>query len=240
MPTHFILVRPQMGENIGFCARAMANFGLRSLRIVAPRDGWPNEAANRPSAGALQDGHIDVQVFDTLEAAVADCHYVYATTARERALAKPVNGPREAAQASFQRQGRGLSTAILFGPERSGLSGDDIALANAIITFPVNPEFSSLNLGQAALLMAYELYQAQGDDEGELLPFVGHQDAPPANSQMIQHFLADLQARLDARGYFTPAERADVMKQNLQALFMRMDLTEQDVKSLFAVVKMLG
>ncbi len=238
MSVCFVLVNPQMGENIGFVARAMANFALQDLRIVNPRDGWPNVAANAASSGAFVEGGVQCQVFDTVQDAVSDCHLVLATTARERTQAKQVYGVREAAQNIFQRKQSGLKSAILFGAERSGLSNESISLAHGIITFPVNSQFSSLNLGQAALLVAYELFQSQ-DDEGELLPFVSHFGSPPAPHAMLAHFMQNLQNELVAKHYFMPADKAEIMQQNLQALIMRMDLTEADVKTLFAVVNSL-
>ncbi len=240
MSTHttFILVNPQMGENIGFVARAMGNFALCDLRLVAPRDGWPNPAADAASSDALSSGFVNVQVFNTLAEAVADCHIVLATTARERAQAKPVYGAGEAATMCRAHAQSGLRTAIVFGPERAGLSNADVSHAHGVITFPVNPEFSSLNLGQAALLMGYSLYTA-GQDEGALLPFVTDLGAPPAKHESIHSFITALTAMLEARNHFTPSHRAHMMQQNLQNLILRMELTEADVQTLFSVVKSL-
>ena len=154
-----VLVRPQLGENIGKAARAMLNFGLTELRLVAPRDGWPNPSAG-PSAAGADQVIADAKVYDTLADAVSDCAHVYATTVRKRGVTKPVHTPDQAARAITSEEGR---SAILFGPERSGLQTDDVALARAIITVPVNPEFGSLNLAQAVILCAYEWSKLAGD-----------------------------------------------------------------------------
>ena len=164
VPPVVVLVRPQLGENIGACARAMLNFGLTELRLVAPRDGWPNPDAG-PSAAGADAVLAEAQVHDSLAAAVADCTFIYATTVRHRGMTKPVVTPRAAATATRQRAGR---TAILFGAERSGLESDDVALAHAILTVPVNPAFKSLNLAQAVILTAYE-WHASGGDTPEII-----------------------------------------------------------------------
>lgn len=153
-----ILVNPQMGENIGAAARAMLNFGITGLRLVNPRDGWPSAQAEAMSVGALEK-MPPVQVFDSTEEALADCHYVYATTARPRDMTKPVFTAKGAARDMHERQAQGQKIGILFGAERSGLDNDDVALAHAVLTIPANPDFTSLNLGQGVLLVAYEWLQ---------------------------------------------------------------------------------
>ncbi|NRA31310.1 MAG: RNA methyltransferase, partial [Parvularculaceae bacterium] len=182
-----ILVRPQMGENIGAAARAMLNFGLDAMRLVAPRDGWPNPNAKAMAAGAgrVLDG---VRVFDTVAEATADCSYVLATTARQRGLFLPVMDAEESAQKISERTAQGERTAILFGGEASGLATDDVAHANAVLTLPVNPDFSSLNLAQAVLLCAYDWRQQQSI----ALPFDSPYAATPAPRESLDAMLEHL------------------------------------------------
>ena len=181
-----VLVEPQLGENIGTAARAMANFGLTRLRLVRPRDAWPNVHARRAASGAdmVLDG---AELFDTLEAAIADCSFVLATTARAHDQAKPVIGPPEAAVEMAPRRAAGESVAVLFGRERWGLENDEVGLADRIVTFPVNPAFASLNLAQAVLIVAYEWFKHASD---EALPFRMPQRSPPAGKEQLFAFFA--------------------------------------------------
>ena len=232
-----VLVRPQLAVNIGMCARAMANFGLDDLRLVNPKAGWPREDEYREVAYAAAAGaaHIldAVRVFETTEAAIADLHYVYATTARERGQAKPVLTPSAAmpqtAAASDQKRG------LLFGPERTGLDNDEVALADAILTFPANPAYSSLNLAQAVLLVGYEWFQAAHGDAPPA-PAVERRPSPPATREMTLAFFEYLEDKLDLAGFFKPEGKKPGMKRNLRNIFHRLELTEQDVRTLWGVV----
>lgn len=230
-----ILVDPQMGENIGAAARAMLNFGLTDLRIVRPRDGWPNERADAMAAGAFAQ-MPPVQVFDTTAAALADCHYILATTARPRDMVKPVFTPHGAAREMRAREQSGQKTAFLYGAERSGLTNDDIALAQGVITIPVNPEFSSLNLGMAVLLTAYEWNQA-----GVNLPprILNTGDAPPAPHDKLMELFSRLEAQLDKGGFFRDEGHRPVMVRNLRNLLLRTDMTEQEARTFHGIITAL-
>lgn len=202
-----ILVEPQLGENIGMVARAMANFGLSELRLVKPRDGWPSEKAR--SAASKADHVIDAtRVFETLEEAIADLNFVYATTARERYGFKPVRSPVVAAETLRQKFIAGERTGILFGRERFGLSNEEVALADEIVTFPVNPAFASLNIAQAVLLMSYEWMKSGMED----LTVTAFQpvEQRPATKEEVQGLFEHIEEALDARGYFRPlAKKAE-------------------------------
>ena len=227
-----VLVEPQLGQNIGTVARAMANFGLARLRLVRPRDGWPNIQAQRAAAGA--DAVLDgAQLFDTLEAAVADCHFVLATTARAHDQAKPVLAPEEAAREMVPRVAAGESVAVLFGRERWGLENDEVALADRIVTLPVNPAFASLNLAQAVLVIAYEYFKLAS---GGALPFRMPQRSPPAGKQQLFAFFASLEAELEKVEFFRPPEKRKTMTINLRNIFARMQPTQQDVQTLHGVI----
>ncbi len=231
-----ILVEPQLGENIGMVARAMANFGLSELRLVKPRDGWPNEKAK--AAASRADHVIDgVVVFETLQQAVADLQYVGATTARPRDNFKPVVGPVEAAQKLRTASRSALRTGLMFGRERFGLYNEEIALADEIVTFPVNPEFSSLNIAQAVLLMSYEWLKSGLERETDT-NFAGP-DLTPADKRHIHGFLEHLDAALSARGYFRPAAKKPKMLDNVRAVFTRPGFTEPEVKVLRGVLSSL-
>lgn len=230
----FVLIRPQMGENIGASARAMWNFGLDQMRVVAPRDGWPNPRAVALASGAgrVLDG---AQHFATTAEALHDRTHVYATTARPRDLTKPVMTPAEAMEDAKARSANGEKIAVLFGPERTGMENDDIARANTIISVPVNPEFPSLNLAQCVLLTAYEWRKVAGD---------GTQTAHPAQADVATH--AEIEAlsshyeeRLDAAGFFFPLTKAEGMKTNLRNLWSRMPLTRADVQMLHGVMRQM-
>ncbi|MBR0896264.1 TrmJ/YjtD family RNA methyltransferase [Bradyrhizobium tropiciagri] len=227
-----ILVEPQLGENIGMAARAMGNFALTRMRIVNPRDGWPNIAAERAAAGA---DHIigSVELFDTVEQAIADLTLVFATTARAHDQAKPVVGPEGAAREIVSHVASGGGAGILFGRERSGLTNDEVALANRIITFPVNPGFASLNLAQAVLLMGYEWFKLS---TAGALPFAMPERSEPASQHQMQAFFDNLVAELDKVEFLRPAEKRDTMLVNLRNIFTRMDPTKQDMHTLHGVV----
>jgi tRNA/rRNA methyltransferase len=227
-----VLVEPQLGENIGMAARAMGNFGLTRLRIVKPRDGWPNVAAQRAAAGA--DHILDkVELFATVEAAVADCSLLFATTARAHDQAKPVVGPEEAARQSVTEIATGGTAAILFGRERWGLNNEEVALANRIVTFPVNPGFASLNLAQAVLLMGYEWFKLSTENA---LPFTMPERSERASSHQMQAFFDNLIGELDKVEFLRPAEKRDTMLVNLRNIFTRMEPTKQDMHTLHGVV----
>ena len=228
-PPAIILVRPQLGENIGMAARAMLNCGLDELRIVAPRDGWPNPAARAAAAGA--DAVIDgARLFGNAAEAVADLQLVLATTARRRDVEKPVHGPREAARLL---RGSGARAGMLFGPERSGLDNDEIGLAAGIIEAPLNPAFPSLNLAQAVLLAAWEWRMA------------GPAPVPPppserASAKAFEGFWEHLDGALEDAGYYREPKLRPTVQRNLRALFARAGLTDQDVRTLRGVIARLS
>src|ERR1700722_17894748 len=227
-----VLVEPQLGQNIGTAARAMANFGLSRLRLVKPRDGWPDIQAVRAASGA--DAVLDgAQLFDTLEAAVADCQFVLATTARQHDQAKPVMGPQEAAREIAPRVAAGETVAVVFGRERWGLENDEVGLADRIVTFPVNPAFASLNLAQAVLVIAYEHFKLA---TGGALPFTTTQRSSPAGKQQVFAFFADLESELEKVEFFRPPEKRATMTINLRNIFTRMQPTSQDVQTLHGVI----
>ena len=231
-----ILVEPQLGENIGMVARAMANFGLGELRLVAPRDGWPSEKAR--AAASKADHVIDgVVVFDTLREAIADLNYVVATTARERDGFKTVLGPVEAGRKLRAYFGDGRKTGILFGRERFGLYNDEVALADEIVTFPVNPAFASLNIAQAVLLMSYEWMKSGLADETDTA-FRGP-DMPPAPREALLGLIDHLDGALSARGYFRPATKKPKMLDNLRAVLTRPGFSDAEIKVLRGVVASL-
>jgi len=227
-----ILCEPQLGENIGTAARAMANFGLWDLRIVNPRDGWPNE---RAVAAASRADHVieQVRVFDTLEAAISDLSLVLATTARRRDLQKPVYGPEEAAQRIVSHVSAGQGAGILFGREKWGLYNEEVSLADAIVTFPVEPAFASLNVAQAVLLMSYE-WRRQVDN-GEVLPFEGGRDLPAQREDLLGLF-GHLEETLDRTGFFKTDDKRPTMVNNLRAVFTRAALTSQEIRTLRGVI----
>jgi tRNA/rRNA methyltransferase len=227
-----VLVEPQLGENIGAAARAMANFGLARLRLVRPRQAWPNGKARMMAAGAdrILEG---AALFDTLEAAIADCNFVLATTARAHDQAKPVVGPAEAAAQMAPRIAAGATVAIVFGRERNGLENDEVALADCIITMPVNPAFASLNLAQAVVIVAYEWFKWAS---GEKLPFATPQKSAPAPKQQLLAFFATLERELEKVEFFRPPDKRDTMQINLRNIFARMQPTQQDIQTLHGVI----
>jgi tRNA/rRNA methyltransferase len=231
----FVLVRPQMGENIGAAARAMWNFGLDRMRVVAPRDGWPNQRAVAMASGAgrLLD---EAGLFADLPAALADCTYTYATTARPRGLTKPVFSPEAAMKDASLRVANGEKVAVIFGPERAGLENDDIAQANAIISVPVNPEFASLNLGQCVLLTAYEWRRQTTQIVHETVDMAKTEWASGLEvEKLAQHY----EERLQEAGFFFPEAKAEGMKINLRNLWSRMRLTRADVQMLHGVMRQM-
>jgi tRNA/rRNA methyltransferase len=226
-----VLVEPQLGENIGTAARAMANFGLTRLRLVRPRDAWPNVHARRAASGA--DAVLDgATLCESLPAALADCSFVLATTARAHDQAKPVIGPAEAAREMAPRIAAGETVAVVFGRERWGLMNDEVGLADRIVTFPVNPAFASLNLAQAVLIVAYEWFQAAGGG----LPFGMPLRSPPAGKEQLFALFATLERELERVEFFRPAEKRDTMTINLRNIFTRMAPTQQDIQTLHGVV----
>lgn len=235
-PPAVILCEPQLGENIGTAARAMANFGLVDLRIVNPRDGWPSEKAR--AAASRADHVIDkVQVFDSVEAAIADLQFVYATTARSREVPKPVRGPGEAAEKSVELGERGHATGYLFGRERWGLNNDEVALADEIVTLPVDPDFASLNIAQAVLVCAYEWRKTATSGA---LPFIlSEEEHPPAKKEDVLRFFEHLEGALDEVTFFRPPERRPHMVRTLRNIFQKAELTEQEVRALRGIVASL-
>ncbi|HZH52460.1 MAG TPA: RNA methyltransferase [Microvirga sp.] len=230
-----ILVEPQLAENIGMVARAMANFGLSELRLVSPRNGWPKKGAHSAASGAT---HVleGAKLYDTAREAIADLNYVLATTARERGQMKRVYGPEAAMGEAKARIGAGQGVGILFGRERTGLENDEISLADAIVTFPVDPKFSSLNLAQAVLLMSYEWNRAV---TGGAIPFTGERLSPPAPREMLVSFFDYLEAELDAVNFF-PADKKPTMTRNMRDIFHRLEMTEQDVRTLRGAIRAIA
>ncbi len=234
-PPDIILIKPQMGENIGACARAMLNCGLDKLTLVNPRDGWPSESASANSAGAL-DIMPSPTVFDGTQDALTDYHYVYATTARLRDMTKPVLTPKAAIEDMMARIGEGQKIGVLFGGERAGLDNDDIALAHAIVTVPLNPEFSSLNLAQSVLLIAYEWARALDDTESRQLP---QRDSAPATHEEVYGLVDRLEQELDAHNFFRSEGLKPTILRNLKNMFGRADMTEQEVRTFHGVISAL-
>ena len=227
-----ILCEPQLGENIGTAARAMANFGLWDLRVVNPRDGWPSERAR--AAASRADHVIDrVRVFDTVEAAIADLSMVHATTARRRDMQKEVLGPEQSAQRLVAHVRAGRGAGLLFGREKWGLYNEEVALAESIVTLPVEPAFASLNIAQAVLLMSYE-WRRQSEAGGEL-PFSGGLDAIAPREELLG-FFGHLEGTLDRTGFFKTEDKRPAMVTNLRAIFTRAGLTGQEIRTLRGVI----
>ncbi len=232
---YFVLVRPQMGENIGSAARAMWNFGLDRMRVVAPRDGWPNPAAVALASGAgrLLD---DAQLSPDLPDALQDCTYVYATTARARDLTKPVFSPEAAMRDAAARIADGQKVAVMFGPERAGLENEDIARANAIISVPVNPKFASLNLAQCVLLVGYEWMRTSGEVIYRTDEMAG---TDWAQGVEVEHLAVHYEDALDEAGFFFPEHKSASMRTNLRNMWSRMPLTRADVQMLHGVMRQM-
>jgi tRNA/rRNA methyltransferase len=231
-----VLVEPQLGENIGAAARAMANFGLSRLRLVKPLQGWPNEKARVMAAGA--DRILDsVALYDNLNDAIGDCSFVLATTARNHDQAKPVVSAEAAASEIATRVRAGESVAIIFGRERIGLENHEVALADRIVTLPVNPAFASLNLAQAVVIVAYEWFKSA---TGAQLPFSMPEKSPPAPKQQLDAFFADLERELERVEFFRPEEKRGTMSVNLRNIFQRMAPTQQDIRTLHGVMNAIA
>ena len=231
----FVLIRPQMGENIGAAARGMWNFGLDRMRLVAPRDGWPNPKANAMASGAgrLLDA---ARVFETTAEAVADADFVLATTARPRQLVKTVMTPEAALAEAAARIAAGGRVAVLFGPERTGMENDDIALANAIVSVPVNPDFPSLNLAQCVNIMGYEWSRAVTSAEPSRIELAGGDWAGQADMAALS---AHYDERLTEAGFFFPEDKANTMRLNLRNMWSRMPLTRGDVQMLHGILRQM-
>ncbi len=233
-----ILVEPQLGENIGTAARAMANFGLRDLRIVNPRDGWPNESARRAASRA---DHVfnRIRLFETVEEAVADLGYLIATTARPREIVKSVRGPASASTVLRDHAERGIATGMLFGRERIGLTNEEISLADEIVTLPVDPEFASLNIAQAVLILGYEWRRSGLATEEEGLRFQTHNPSRPASKEELIGLYEHLEGALEAVTFFRPPEKKPVVVQTLRAILSKASFTEQDIRTLRGVIAAL-
>lgn len=231
----FVLVQPQMGENIGASARAMLNFGLQQMRLVAPRDGWPNPDAVAMAAGA---GRVldEAQTYTTTAEAIADCAYVFATTARRRDMTNPVVTPERAMQQAKSLIDTGQSVAVLFGPERSGLENADIARANALISVPVDPIYPSLNLAQCVLLTAYEWRRNSVDVPAESMDLAKTEFASNLEVEKLAEHFED---RMDEAGFFFPEAKAEGMKINLRNMWSRMPLTKADVMMLHGMLRQI-
>lgn len=225
-----VLVRPQLGQNIGKAARAMLNFGLTDMRLVAPRDGWPNPDAGPAASGA--DVVLErAQVFDRVEDAIADCPLVFASTVRRRDLVLPVLGPEEMAD---QIHSSRAQSAILFGPERSGLETEDVALANAIVTVPINPDFGSLNLAQAVILLAYEWSR-----RGDLAQPPAKDLESPAPHGELDGLIGQLDDELVAKGYFHPPSRTQATRNTIRTIFTKTGWSSREVKAVRGIIRAL-
>jgi tRNA/rRNA methyltransferase len=229
-----ILVEPQLAENIGMVARAMANFGLAELRLVAPRDGWPNEGARAAAVGAV---HLldSASLYATTREAVADLHHVLATTARSRGQMKRVLLPEAALQDVRLRANAGEKAGILFGRERTGLENDEVSLADAVVTFPVDPDFASLNLAQAVLLIGYEWARVSARG----LPTEPPRGTPPATREAVIGLFDHIEAELEAAQFYPP-DKKPVMARNMRDMFHRMSLTEQDIRTWRGAIRALA
>ena len=230
-PPVIILVRPQLGQNIGKAARAMLNFGLTELRLVAPRDGWPNPEAGPAASGA--DVVLErAQLFDTTADAIADCSLVYASTVRRRDLVIPVVAPEEMAREIHAAAGR---TAILFGPERSGLASEDVATANRIVTVPINPEFGSLNLAQAVILLAYEWSRGAG-----LSQPTSKEVEQPASRSELEGLIGQLEGSLEEAGYFFPPDRVQATKTTIRTILTKPSWSNREIQALRGIIRALS
>lgn len=231
------LVRPQMGENIGAAARAMLNFGLISLRLVAPRDRWPNPKAEVVAVGAdkvLKNARVEWR----LEDALADATLVIAATARPRELEKPVWGPREAALKMRAALAAGERPIVMFGPEAAGLETEETARADAIVTLPVNPGFASLNLANAVAVIAFAYAEAR--QAHDLPSWFRDLESPPATQAELEAMFAHLEEELERGRFFHPPDKAPLMKRNLRSIFLRARLTEQEARTMRGVIKAIA
>jgi tRNA/rRNA methyltransferase len=225
-----VLVRPQLGQNIGKAARAMLNFGLTEMRLVAPRDGWPNPDAG-PAASGADFVLEEAQVFDTVEEAIADCSQVFASTVRRRDLIMPVLRPEQMADRITDLSER---SAILFGAERSGLETDEVALANAIVTVPINPQFASLNLAQAVILLAYEWSR-----RSDLAQPPAKELEPPAPHGELEGFIGQLDGELEKKGYFHPPSRTQATRNTIRTIFTKTGWSSREVKAVRGIIRAL-
>ena len=226
-----VLVRPQLGENIGKAARAMLNFGLTDLRLVSPRDGWPNPSAGPAASGA--DAVLErARVCETVADAVADCERIYATTVRKRGLVVPVVTPEQAAREIRADAGQ---SAILFGAERSGLETEDVAIAQAILTVPVNPNFRSLNLAQAVILVAYEWSR----DADLAVPTHTGESEPRATQAQLEGLIDQLDAALDAAGYFHPPDRTRATRNTIRTILTKAGWSNRELQALRGMIRAL-
>jgi tRNA/rRNA methyltransferase len=230
-PPVIVLVRPQLGQNIGKAARAMLNFGLTEMRLVAPRDGWPNPDAG-PAASGADAVLASATVFETTAEAIADCNLVFASTVRRRDLVLPVIAPDAMAREIHSTAGR---TAILFGPERSGLESDDVALASRIVTVPINPGFGSLNLAQAVILLAYEWSRG-----ASLSQPTAKEIEPPAAMAELEGLIGQLDGALDEAGYFFPPDRVDVTRTTLRTILTKPLWSTREIQALRGVIRALS
>ncbi len=231
----FVLVEPQMGENIGSAARAMWNFGLEHMSLVNPRDGWPNPKAEAMASGAARV--LDnVAVTETTGQALQQMNFTFATTARTRDLTKPVMTPEAAMAKAHSLIAQGQKVAVMFGPERAGLANEDVVQANALISVPVNPAFASLNLAQCVLLLAYEWRRLAGTDLGERMDMAG---AEFAQTIEVQKLMERLEGALDETGFFWPEDKAESMILTLRNMMSRMPLTQPDVRTFHGIIKAL-
>ena len=229
-PPVIVLVRPQLGQNIGKAARAMLNFGLTEMRLVAPRDGWPNPDAGPAASGA--DGVLEkAQLFDSVAEAVSDCGLVYASTVRRRDLVMPVVAPEQMAGEIRSTLAR---SAILFGPERSGLESEDVALATKIVTVPINPDFGSLNLAQAVILLSYEWSR-----QAELAQPTVKEIEPPAPMAELEGLIGQLDAELMGAGYFHPPERTEATRTTIRTILTKPQWSSREIKALRGMVRAL-
>ena len=230
-----ILVNPQLGENIGACARAMLNCHLTELRLVKPRDGWPSESALANASGAV--GVIEnAKLYETTQEAIADLEFVYATSARQFTMNKPIDNLEQAAERLVAET---TKTGIMFGPERTGLHADDVALATRLLTIPLNPDFSSLNIAQAVLLVAYSWHRNMGIEQPLAAPSVERM-RKPATQEQFEGLMQHLVSELEVADFFTSEDKRPSMVRNLRSAFARMEPTEQDSQTLRGVVKALA
>ena len=230
-----ILVKPQMGENIGSAARAMLNFGLENMRVVAARDGWPSQSAVATASGA---GRVLDQArhFSSFHDAVGDCHFVFATTARDRDLTKPVYDPKKAMRIAYEKISDGQNVGIIFGPERAGLENTEVVRSNALITVPVNPDFSSINLAQTVLLLSYEWFLATDIYEEN---FSNTRKTSVASIFEIEKLSEQYENELEKIGFFFPEEKATSMKSTLRNIWSRLPLTVSDVRAFHGILRHL-
>ena len=235
-----ILVEPQLGENIGFSARAMLNFDINNLRIVNPREGWPNKKAISTSAGAIDSKKSEINIYNTLEDATEDISYLLATTARKRDLNKPIISPEEASENLLNAQMKGASTGVMFGGEKSGLKNSDLVKADEIINIKSDSEFSSINLAMSVMIISYQWYVRKIDfiNKNKLIKTTMKQDNY-ASKKELNFFVSRLISLLSCRDFFTPVEKKESMINNIEAIFTRSNLTSQELRTLHGIISSL-